>query len=234
MNAQTPRPPLDSFRTIETPEGVDIALPVAGPIVRALAWSIDQLVRMAVYVALAMASDSLGSSGEGLLYMAIFAVEWFYPVAFELMANGATPGKMALGIAVVHADGTPVAAPASVLRNLLRAADFLPAVYVVGFLCMVADRNFRRLGDMAAGTVVIHRRRRQPLPPLPSWPPVPPGVPLTVNEQRAIIAFAERSTGWTDARCQELADLAAPALDCEPKRRVERLQGMARWLLGRR
>lgn len=226
--------PLDTVRAIETPEGVDMALPVAGPVVRALAWSIDQLVRIAAYIALGVFLGAMDDLGDGLLYIAIFVLEWFYPVAFELWANGATPGKMAMGIAVVHADGTPVGVSASVLRNLLRAADFLPAAYLIGLGAMVTDRSFRRLGDLAGGTLVIHRSRRQALPKLPMAQPVMPGVKLTLDEQRAIIAFAERSPGWTAARQEELADLAAPLFDGPESQRVTQLHGMARWLLGLR
>ena len=212
-----------------------MALPVAGPVIRGLAWSIDQLVRTAVYVALAVAGNVTGGdAAEGLLYIAIFATEWFYPVVFELWTDGATPGKKALGIAVVHADGTPVGASASLLRNLLRAADFLPFAYLVGFAAMVTDHSFRRLGDLAGGTVVIHRPRRRPLPPLPVAAPLAPAVRLSLEEQRAIIAFAERSPGWTADRQRELADLAAPLLEGPADERVAKLHGMARWLLGRR
>ena len=116
----------------------------------------------------------------------------------------------------------------------MRAADFLPLAYLVGFGAMVTDRSFRRLGDLAGGTVVIHRPRRQPLPPLPMATPVAPAVRLTLDEQRAVIAFAERSPGWTEDRQRELADLAAPLLDGPAAERVAKLHGMARWLLGRR
>ena len=98
--------PIDTLRVLETPEGVDLSLHLAGPVPRAAAFVLDLLVRTAVYLALAPLL-ALAGVGTGLLLLALFLLEWFYPVFFEL-ARGATPGKRALGLLVVHDDGTPV------------------------------------------------------------------------------------------------------------------------------
>ncbi|NOY24277.1 MAG: RDD family protein [Oligoflexia bacterium] len=229
---------MDTVRRIETPEGVELELPVAGPLPRALAWSVDLLLRMVAYSVAGAILSVLGDTGTGLFLLFIFFLEWFYPVVFELAFHGATPGKSALGLTVVMADGTPVTLSASLLRNLLRFADLLPSGYLVGLLCMFFDPSFRRLGDMAAGTLVIHRGHARPSAALPQAPPLAPQIPLLAEEQRAIIAFAARSSTWTDGRQQELAgllgDLLGDPSGSNSTLAVRKLCGMARWLQGER
>jgi hypothetical protein len=81
-----------------------------------------------------------------------------YYVAFEVLWNGQTPGKRALGLRMVHVSGRPISFGASAVRNLLRLVDFLPAAYGVGFLVMFFDKRARRLGDMAAGAMAVRQR----------------------------------------------------------------------------
>ena len=138
-----------------------------------------------------------------------------------------------MGIRVVNQDGTPVGWSASMIRNLLRTADLLPGFYAAGLASMLLDRSFRRLGDLAAGTVVVYptgapARRRD----IPDAPPTPPPLPLELEEQRAVIAFAERSPFLSQERAVELASIPLPLLDGEEPRR--RLFRIAAWLLGRR
>ncbi|MBK1633445.1 RDD family protein [Thiohalocapsa halophila] len=218
---------IDTLRRFETPEGVEIALRLAGPVPRALAFAIDFAIRAGLYLLL-LPLAGLAGVGVGLLLLALFLLEWLYPVLFELR-SGATPGKRAMGLLVVHADGTPVGPSASLLRNLLRAADFLPVLYGLGLAAMLADRDFRRLGDLAAGTLVIHRDA-PPLPAaLPVHPPLPPPAPLDLATQQAVLAFAERSRTLSPARQAELAALAglttAPGADP-----VAALLGIANWI----
>jgi hypothetical protein len=126
------------------------------------------------------------------MLLALFLLEWFYPVFFELR-SGATPGKRAVGLTVVHADGTPVGPSASLLRNLLRALDFLPAV-----LRRRAGRDAhgprfpppRRPRRRHAGD--LPRGRRQGAEAAATPPIAPPG-PMTPALQQAVLAFAERS-----------------------------------------
>jgi uncharacterized RDD family membrane protein YckC len=115
---------VDTLRRFETPEGIEIELRLAGPVPRAGAFAIDLLIRFGLYLVL-LPLAGLAGVGVGLILLALFLLEWFYPVFFELR-SGATPGKRAVGLVVVHADGTPVGPSASLLRNLLRALDFLP------------------------------------------------------------------------------------------------------------
>lgn len=219
---------IDTLRRFETPEGIEIELKLAGPVPRAAAFVIDLAIRVGLYVMLLPLAGFAGV-GIGLMLLALFLLEWLYPVFFELR-NGATPGKRALKLLVVHADGTPVGPSASLIRNLLRAVDFLPALYGLGLAVMLADRDFRRLGDLAAGTLVIHRDTEPAaLAGLAEAAAVPPPVPLDLATQRAILAFAERSRTLSPARRAELAariDLGAAA-DADPS---ALLLGIASWI----
>ncbi len=209
-------------------------LRVAGPAPRAIAWLIDATLRLAGYLgALFALTLALGELGLAALILVVFVGEWFYPVAFEVLARGQTPGKRALGLRVVHDDGTPVDLRASVLRNLLLAADFLPFGYCFGLLTTLVDTSFRRLGDLAAGTLVVYAGgERSEAPPLAEVAPLAPPLALAVEEQRAVIAFAERLPLLSAARADELAGLATPLHDGDdPARRLLRI---AAWLRGRR
>ena len=229
---------LDTYRPVETPEGVEIGLRVAGPVPRLLAAAVDLAIRMGVYFVLIFPASLLGDGGVGLLLVAMFLMEWFYPVLFEVRRGGATPGKRRLGLLVLHRDGTPVGWMASIVRNLVRFADFLPAAYGFGIASMLIDRDFRRLGDLAAGTVVVHREPEMAGYRVPVGPPVRPSVPLDLDEQRAVLDYAERLGTWSEARAAELAGLATPLTGIAQSEvgneGVKNLLGIANWLLGRR
>ena len=227
-------PLLDTYRPVETPEGVELGLEVAGPVPRLLAWSIDVVLRVVIYLGMAMVLVVGGEVGQGLMLIGIFLVEWFYPVLFEVLANGATPGKKLFGLMVIHDDGTPVGWTPSVLRNLVRFADFLPFAYGFGLVTMLFTRDFKRLGDLAAGTVVVHREPDSLGFSVKSAPPVPPPVKLELPEQLAVINFAKRLATWSDQRARELAVILRPLTGAHGHDGVARLLGMANWLLGRR
>ena len=204
---------------------------LAGPIPRAAAQAIDWLLRLLLYLVLAPLA-ALSGVGVGLMLLGLFLVEWFYPVWFELR-SGATPGKKAMGLLVVHDDGTPVGPSASLIRNLLRALDFLPLLYATGLISMLIDRDFRRLGDLAGGTLVIHADRRVTDRCIPEHPPRPLTGRLDTDMQQAILDFAERSPRLSQARCAELAELATGRRDGQDRRgeaAVADLLGIASWI----
>jgi len=226
---------LDTYRSVETPEGVELGLRVAGPPVRCLAWAIDLSIRTGGYLGLLVVVAFLGEVGMGLFLLALFLGEWFYPVYFEVRRDGATPGKRRMGIRVVHDDGTPVTLGSSLLRNLVRFADFLPLAYGFGFVSMLFSPDFKRLGDHAAGTVVVHGEAETGgTAGVPEAPALPPPVTLSPEEQRVVVDFAQRLPGWMDGRAQELADHAWPLTGASGPEGVEKLVAMANWLLGRR
>lgn len=224
---------LDTYRAVETPEGVELRLRVAGPAVRLLAWAIDCCLRFIAYFFLAIPLAIFGEVGVGAFFIVLFFGEWFYPVLFEV-ARGATPGKRQMGLVVLHDDGTPVSWGASMIRNLIRFADFLPLAYGFGLLAMLIHPNFKRLGDLAAGTLVVHWQPQTGVAELPAAKAVPPAVPLALDEQRAIIEFAERLPTWTPQRAAELASLARPLTGASGRQGIDRLLAIASWLVGRR
>ncbi len=148
----------EDTRTIATPEGVELQLRLAGVGSRFAAGMIDFAIKGAlVAVAALVAGVSAGEipalvvGGAGLLFAMVF-----FDVLFEVRSGGRTPGKRALGLRVVLADGRPVGLRASAVRNLLRLVEGLPLSYVPAIVSILATRANQRLGDLAAGTVVVH------------------------------------------------------------------------------
>jgi len=227
---------LDTRFTAETPEGIALALRPAGVVARFYAFAIDGLIRLGVFIISSIALQSFGGLGAGFTLIAWFAIEWFYPVVFELTLAGATPGKRSMGLRVVMDSGLPITPAASLVRNLLRTADFLPMLYGFGFASMLMRGDFKRLGDLAAGTLVVYAKPVTLHGPMPDAPPQAPSRPLSPREQAAVIAWAARSSRITEARLAELAALAAPSvgLIADGKTATPRLLGIAQWLLGKR
>lgn len=225
---------VDTTYQVETPEGLHLEFALAGPIIRGVAWFIDALIRIGVVMAAFFVLAYLGEMGLGLGLLIWFLIEWFYPVLFEVFRHGATPGKSAMGLQVIQDDGTPVHWGPSLIRNLLRAADFLPALYTFGVACMLIDRQFRRFGDLAAGTLVVHRQRLHQVRSVPSETPQAPVTPLTAADQRAIISFAERVPMWSDERACELAEILEPITHRRGEAAVRHIVGVANYLIGRR
>ncbi len=224
---------LDTAYAIETPEGVTLEISPAGPVVRFLAWVIDFLLRSLIYIGLASVLGYLGEFGTGLMLVGLFLIEWFYPVLFEVYRGGQTPGKRAMGIKVVQDTGVPVGWSPSVIRNLLRAVDFLPLAYGFGVLSMLMTKDFRRLGDLAAGTLVVYAHRSRAAVDMPAVEPRAPPSALRLEEQRAIIDFAERAPTLSEARAGELAAIAWGLTGVPERSAVARLYEIAVWLQGR-
>lgn len=204
-----------------------------------MAFLLDLLIRLGVDITLVMIMGAWGGLGGGLILIGLFSIEWLYPIVFELSRWGATPGKRALGLRVVMDTGLPVTPAASFTRNMLRVADFLPLAYGIGIVSMLLNRECKRLGDMAAGTLVVHAETMVLHDAPPPAASLAPARALSSREQAAILSWAGRAKRLTPARFEELALLAKPALPPaqagEPRRDpVERLLGVAQWLMGRR
>jgi len=184
-----------------------------------------------------MTTAFMGGVGFAFWMILVFAVEWLYPIAFELTSSGATPGKKAFGLKVVMDHGLPVTPAASVARNLLRVADFLPFFYGFAVVSMLARRDCKRLGDIAAATMVVHAPPAVPRIELDDIPPIAPARPLPAADQAAVVALAARAARLTDERLDELAALAAAVSGDEGRSGPEvtrRVLGVGQWLLGRR
>ncbi|HEY0502728.1 MAG TPA: RDD family protein [Lysobacter sp.] len=225
---------LDTYREVVTPEGVALHLPAAGPVPRALAWLVDFAIRLGIVLVAGIVFGALGRGGMGLHAVVVFLLYWFYPVAFEAMWDGRTPGKRALGLRVIAANGAPVGWLAAFARNLLRVVDMLPVAYATGLVSSLLDPWGRRLGDLVAGTLVVHDAPPQPSQAAPTGAALAPSVVLRPYEQAALVAFAERGPRLTQARQAELADLAEPLTGARGDLAVARLHAIANWLLGRR
>ena len=158
--------------TIATPEGVNLELVLAGLGSRFAASVLDALVRVGIIFAVnilitavveivgetAVTSSFLLGFTIALVIIFYFLVIFGYDVLFEVLASGRTPGKRALGLRVVRLGGYPVGFIASAIRNILRLVDFLPVLYTAGTVSMIATSRNQRLGDLAAGTLVIRER----------------------------------------------------------------------------
>jgi uncharacterized RDD family membrane protein YckC len=165
---------IDTSVEIVTPENISFRYWLAGPVRRLPAYLIDLVIQVLV-VAVAFSGLGLGftigglaGSYWGLFLIALFPVHWFYGGLLEAVWNGQTPGKRAMHIRVVTIDGQPIRAWQAVLRNVLRAVDAMPLapllpvspelalpLCAVGLVSASLNDRFQRLGDMAAGTMVI-------------------------------------------------------------------------------
>jgi uncharacterized RDD family membrane protein YckC len=225
---------LDTLTQVETPEGIALRLRSAGMLPRAAAWGVDFAIRLAVVWVFSILLAVLGETGMGLYLILLFAVFWLYPVLFEVLRDGQTIGKKAMGLRVINANGTPVTWVASIVRNLMRTVDMLPILYGFGFVAGLIDPRSRRLGDMVAGTLVVHAENAHHHVAAPNVPVVHLPVALNAEEKAAIVAFAERAQQLTGERQQELANLLPMLTDARGAPAVQRLLGMAASLLGRR
>lgn len=234
-DAYQPAALLDTALRVGTPEGIELSLRLAGPVVRALAWLVDFVVRLAIMGVLAIVLGVLGRFGMGLFLLIWFFLEWLFPAWCEVRWGGATPGKKAFNLIVLHDDGTPIGWPTALTRNILRAFDFLPFFYGFGLIAMLMNREFKRLGDLAAGTIVVYTESKPRGFQIRETPPLAPPVALSLPEQRAILDFAERSNGLTEQRAGELAALPGALVDgLQGRAATERLIAIANHLLGRK
>jgi len=224
---------LDTVREIETPEGVSLRLRAAGALPRAQAWMVDLLLRLVVLFVAMIPLALFGKGGNGLAMLLMFALLWAYSVACEVWLDGQTLGKRALGLRVVKADGTPVTWLPSVVRNLLRVVDALPGVYGVGLASTLVDPHARRLGDIVAGTMVIHAQELPAGQQVPALAALPLPLVLTADEQAALVEYAERAGQLTVQRQEELANLLAPLTGQRDTAAIRQLVAHANWLLGR-
>jgi uncharacterized RDD family membrane protein YckC len=164
---------------IDTPENVSFAYPVAGLGSRFMAAIIDSvfivLLQLLVFFLLDLTvllspSDPFSSWLIAIYSLIGFAFFWGYYIFFELISNGQSPGKRWVGLRVIRTDGMPISLAESLIRNLVRTVDFLPAAYGVGVVTMFINSQSRRLGDLAAGTLVVYDRQGDPLPVMAQAP----------------------------------------------------------------
>jgi uncharacterized RDD family membrane protein YckC len=221
----------DTRLHIETPEGAELPMDPAGVGVRIAAFLIDLLIRAAIIMVVGTGLEFAGDFGGGIFLMLFFLIEWFYPVYFEVWRKGATPGKKNMGILVVNDDGTPVNFSTSLIRNLLRVIDSFPIIfYMPALVSCLCSKNFKRLGDYAAGTLVIYAQPKHKRPEFDVKGKTAVPTDFNTEEQRALIAFAERSRNLSQDRQKELADVLAPLIYADD--RIKTIKQMANSLAG--
>lgn len=152
---------------VDTPEAVSVAYTIAGIGSRFVAALLDVVIQCVLLVLIITGIAGLsGLPGPArtvalvLLITLLFILFWGYYLLFEAFWNGQTPGKSAAHIRVLKTSGHPIGFAESAIRNLLRLVDFLPGFYALGVITMFVNRESRRLGDLAAGTVVVRVPRR--------------------------------------------------------------------------
>jgi uncharacterized RDD family membrane protein YckC len=238
MTTASPLDRLDTMQRIELAAGVEVELHPAGPVVRAKAWLLDLMWIVLCYLLggmLFMLFSMVAGfeAGQGLHLLFAFFMSWGYAVVFEVK-RGATPGKKSCGLKVVMTSGAPVTWTASILRNLLRVADFLPSCYVTGLVSCLFSRRFQRLGDLVADTMVVYRQPDaapvfQPQESVPV-PAVVPTMALSWEERASIIRFNENLGMWSESRRGEMAGQLSLLTGTSGPEGVQRLAGIGTWL----
>ena len=158
---------------IDTPEQIALELPLAGIGSRFLALTVDTLLQVAAVVAIVIVGAIIASGSTaanlpgvdrffsqtiGAIVMVLlpFCLYWGYFAFFEILWQGRTPGKRVAGIRVIHQSGRPMTSIECIGRNLMRGVDILPGMYGVGLICMMCNKQNKRVGDFIAGTIVVH------------------------------------------------------------------------------
>ncbi len=161
-------PRMDERYHVPTPENVTFAYDVAGIGSRFMAALADGILYGLMIVALTTAygqlepriADPAAASTASAVYIALsFALYWAYYILFELVWGGQSPGKRLVKLRVVRDDGTPASPGQIVIRNIIRLVDIFPGFYAVGLIAMFLNSQSRRLGDLAAGTLVVREGR---------------------------------------------------------------------------
>src|SRR3954469_5265679 len=209
-------------RTISTPEGVQLALPLAGIGSRFMALLIDYLIGGIAFLIAILAALALGGGNAATIVAvtAILVINVVYFVLFEVFGGGRTLGKRATGLRVVTDGGGQVGLRASLIRNILRLLE-LALLYLPAIVSVLATKNNQRLGDLAAGTLVVRESRLAPVIAPPQAPPVSPEryaswdvTGIGEEETGAVRSFLERRNqlrpGARRALAQQLAGRLRP------------------------
>lgn len=224
--------PAQSNRLIETPEGIILSMPLADPISRTVAFLIDLLLRGLLLFAIALLLSFLERLGVGIFYVFLFILWWGYYVIAETLMDGSSPGKKFMHLRVVNDDFTSISLPTSIIRNLLRVADFFPGLYGMAIISMLFSSSNKRLGDIAAQTVVISTRPEHFRQITLQEPALLPSVPFTQEEQHNIIEFARFCEVGSPDRTKEMAQHLSNSLhENNIDKLVIQLRRYAKWFL---
>lgn len=239
---------LDTTIAVVTPENIAFDYQLAGPFRRLPAYLIDVAVRWIVIVIIVIGIylvgglinfQALGPFATAAAFLVYFGISWFYGTVLETYYNGRTVGKWACGLRTIDVEGRPITGKRAFIRNLLRIADLAPIAAIssfseevppafiiptgmVGLATMLATRRMQRLGDLAAGTMVIvdERSWRLPIakvddPRVPALASFFPGdYRVSRSMSRTLAVYAERRHYLTPARRREVArHLTVPLIE---------------------
>lgn len=234
-----PANPLDTTIAVVTPENIAFEYQLAGPFRRLPAYLIDVAVRFGLIVAVGLLLLLLGIATQfsippsflsASMMIGYFLISWFYGTLMETYFNGRTVGKWACGLRVICVDGRPIDGTRAVIRNLLRIADLfpyaamsqfdpeIPPVFliptgIVGLVCTICTRRMQRLGDLAAGTMVVIDERAWRLPIAKVEDPraaalasfIPGDYRVSRSMARTLATYVERRAYLTPGRRREVA-----------------------------
>ena len=218
---------MDRTLDVRTPESIAFSYELAGIGSRFLAVTLDLLLQIVILLALVLGAVWMGAhSGSkpvhltgaaelayniivGILIFIVFMIFFGYFILFEALWNGQTPGKKALGIRVVRDGGYPIDFSASLVRNLIRVGEMMFGYYAISAIAAVFSPENKRLGDMAAGTIVVREARMEsPAAMLKEIreEPVYAATAYVSGEERALVKrFLERRDTLAAERRSELA-----------------------------
>jgi len=229
----------DSERVrLHVPEQIEISYELAGLGSRFLAALVDTFLVTVATLLLAFAAwlirgfltgqSELSLMASIIVLSAVVLIYIGYYVYFEVTSGGQSPGKRLTGLRVVSVDGAPISAEQSAVRNILRIVDMLPTSYAAGLISLLVTARNQRLGDLAAGTMVV-KERVEPLTEMPEEEPPPPELPpevsadvlrvvsagaraVTREEEQTIRRFLERRFELAPPARRRLATRLADAL----------------------
>ena len=222
---------LDNQSLYKLPEGVSINLTPAGITVRSCAYLYDFMIRAVIIAIFAFLLQFLGESGTGISLIIYFVISWGYYIILEAK-EGRTPGKKKYNLRVVQDNGLPANLQSIIIRNLLRPADSFPFAYALGIITIAFGKEFKRIGDWCAGTIVIHENITTDEEVLTAEQITSPEIILSTEEQQIVIAFAERSSKLSSARQLELANILSKKLNATDELANQKLKEMARFYVG--
>lgn len=217
----------DTQLVVPTPERVSFEYRLAGPGSRFVAQAIDLLILAGVLIALVFAVITLAVvTGNGRLAVLVFVLTTFVLVFgyfwfFEALWTGQTVGKRVMNLRVVGDRGEPLTFAQAAIRNLVRIIDFAPSAYGLGLAVLFANGRGKRLGDLAAGTVVVREGATVSLAQLvraaPGAAPPPPGPEAALRHlepelRRFVVAYFGRRPALALPQRAYLAQVAQPAL----------------------
>lgn len=220
---------------VDSVTGVDVALPIAGPGARSFAflidWTLRTILSTAWYVVAALLHNGRWSLEAPLTpdtnwFMFVVAppaaIYFLYHPVWEVTTRGLTPGKRTAGLRIVSRDGGAPSVGSLLTRNVFRLVDSFPIAYALGLVTTLFTRDSVRIGDLAAGTLLVYTRNSATLARLS-------GQPLDIRTAEVLSELLQRWSTLDEAARRKIAATILPdtdtggATDAELRTRLERL-----------